>query len=164
MNLETRNVHLDHGWFMLDLGPVNVVYMDERVTDASYDRYIGCLRDDLASIAGTRRGVLYDVPDMKALSGERRAEVAEVLNEFRSTLASVNAAYTLVTPSRVVRGVVQMVFWLAPPPYPHRVVGTVPDAAEYLASKLPDLNADRWVHTYERTRGDLLGRMQQAAM
>lgn len=151
---------------MMDLGPVNVVYMDDRVTDASYNRYTDHLRDHLAGLAGTgrRRGVLYDVPDMRALSGERRAELAEVLNEFRSTLASVNAAYVLATPSRVVRSVVQMVFWLAPPPYPYEVVSAVGEGVSFLAAHTPGMDAAGWARDYGLARGDLLGRLHRAAM
>lgn len=146
---------------MLSRPGLSVVYMDPTVSNESFDRYLQALAKDFAAVSRskTRRGVLYDVPRPGVITASRRAQVAKVLNEFRDPLADVTAAYAMVTPSRVVRGILAAIFWIAPPPYAHRIVKTVRLGFDFIEERMPETDAEFLSREYQAVKTELLGRM-----
>lgn len=109
------------------------------------------------------RGLLYDVPRPGIITASRRAAVAQILNEYRDRLAESTAAYALVTPSRVVRGMLAAIFSMAPPPYAHRIVRSVGPGFEFLAERHPGLDAELLTREYLAIKPRLLERMAERA-
>jgi hypothetical protein len=120
---------------MLDYaGGVQVVYMDGRVTDASFDAYVAVTRKEIDERPESERvGVVYYVPQPSALSSARRRKLGEVLKAREDKLGRTTLAYAMATPSLTVRAGLRMLFWLAPPPYPNAVVATPLEAFEFIA-------------------------------
>ena len=128
---------------MLDyIGDTQVVYMDGRVTDASFDAYLAALVGDIdGRDESARIGVLYHVPEPSALSSARRRKLGNALKAREAKLARATLAYAMATPSAVVRNGLRMLFWLAPPPYPNAVVATPTEGFEFVARYQPGLDA-----------------------
>lgn len=125
---------VDLGWMLDYLGNTQVVYMDGRVTDASFDRYMAALVSEIDDRPDSARvGVMYHVPQPSALSSARRRRLGEALKAREAKLARTTLAYAMSTPSAVVRSGLRMLFWLAPPPYPNAVVASPTAAFEFLA-------------------------------
>lgn len=120
---------------MLDyIGDTQIVYMDGRVTDASFDAYVRALRVDIDERPDAARiGVVYHVPQPSALSSARRRKLGEALKAREQKLARTTLAYAMATPSAVVRSGLRMLFWLAPPPYPNAIVASPFEAFEFVA-------------------------------
>lgn len=154
---------VDESWFMFRRADLQLVYMDPVVSNDAFGRYVEQVRRDFAELDGRPRGVLYDVPRPGVMTATRRASIAKILNEYRETLAEVTAGYALVTPSPVVRGVLAAIFWIAPPPYAHRIVRTVGQGFEFLHERLPSLDAARMAREYESLKSELLRRMAGGA-
>jgi hypothetical protein len=79
-------------------------------------------------------GVLYDVPSTRAFDAMDRKEAAALLKAREAKLRKLTTAYAMATPSVLARGILNAVFWLAPPPYIYSVVSTVTEGLNYLAS------------------------------
>jgi hypothetical protein len=129
---------------MLDyIGDVQVVYMDGRVSDTSFDAYLRALQSDIDERAnGTRVGVVYHVPQPSALGSARRRKLGEALKAREAKLAQTTLAYAMATPSAVVRSGLRMLFWVAPPPYPNAIVASPLDAFEFIARFAPGLDPE----------------------
>lgn len=123
------------------LGPVLVVYVDARCSEQSFERQLTELAGAIDERDG-RAGVLYDVPSMRTLDARRRRAFTAMFEAHEERLAQTTAAYVLVTSSPVARGILRAMFWVAPPPYPHRVVSTTREGFAYLASEMPGLQGD----------------------
>jgi hypothetical protein len=151
----------DVGWFMDQLGDVQVVYMDGRVTDASFEHYLEAVAADIDARTEDRKiGVVYHVPQPSAMSAARRRKLAAVLKQREAKLARNTAAYAMATPSALVRGGLRMLFWLAPPPYPNAVVPTPVAAFEFVAKHMPGLVATELAAELERTTTQAAPEMQ----
>lgn len=150
LSAKRPNFLVDTGWFLGYLGRVQLVYMDGRIDDASYDRYLEALAQDIDDRATRDEAVaiLYHVPQPAALTSRRRSLLANVLRERESVVRKNTIAYALATTSALVRGGVKVLFWLAPPPYPNAVVAT-PDAGfDFLARYAPDLDTSKLSSRY----------------
>lgn len=135
-------------------------YVDQRITTESFKRHITALAHDIDEWpASNTRAVLYESPAPAAMSADQRRQLADVLDVRKAKLKSITAGYVMVTPSAVVRGVLTAVFWIAPPPYPYRVVATPEEGFQWLAGECPWLDATRSVERYLHLRSELLGRM-----
>lgn len=122
------------GWMLDYAGGVQVVYMDGRVTDASFDAYVAAMRKEIDERPESAcLGVVYHVPQPSALSSARRRKLGEALKAREAKLARTTLAYAMATPSLTVRAGLRMLFWLAPPPYPNAVVASTLEAFEFLA-------------------------------
>lgn len=131
------------GWMLDYLGDVQLVYMDGRVTDASFEAYLATVCNEIDERDEARRvGVVYHVPQPSAMSSQRRRRLGEELKSREDKLARTTLAYAMATPSAVVRSGLRMLFWLAPPPYPNAVVATPLLAFEFLARYMPALAPD----------------------
>ena len=151
---------IDRGWFMARFPGIVATYMDARVDDASYARFLFALAEDIdGSSLQQRRGVLYEVPEPGVVGADRRKALGLLLDARRERLGRITAGYVLVTPSAIARGVLTAVFWLAPPPYETHVNATLRDAFVWLAQRVPQLNAAESEHTYLNVRNSALTKM-----
>src|SRR4051812_16631744 len=99
------------GWFLDWIEDVQVVYMDGRVTDASFEGYLSAVARDIESrAAGDAASVLYHVPQPSAISTIRRSKLAALLKNHEQKLREITRAYAMVTPSLIVRSGLRMVF------------------------------------------------------
>lgn len=136
-------------------------YVDQRITPESFKRHLSALARDIdewPSESGVR-AVLYESPAPAAMSAEQRRQLADVLDARKTKLQRITAGYVMVTPSAVVRGILTAVFWIAPPPYPYRVLATPQEGFQWLATQCAWLDANRSVERYLHLRSELLGRM-----
>ena len=157
---EDKTCSVDRGWFSALIGSVHATYMDARVDDASYGRYLEALtRDIVTAPLGERHGILYETPDPGTSTAERRRKLAQILTTHHEKLARVTAGYVLATPSALARGLLTAVFWIAPPPYDHHVVATTYEGFAWLATRLPGMRASEYEETYRTVRESCLTRM-----
>lgn len=146
-----RYVRAEPGWFLAYLGNVQVVYMDGRVSEAGFVRYMEALAADIdgRSERDERVAILYHVPEPSAWSAKRRSALADVLKEREDLVRRNTIAYACATTSTLVRGGLKVLFWLAPPPYPNAVVATPRAGFDFLASFSPDLDPSLLQTGYE---------------
>jgi hypothetical protein len=148
------------GWMLDYTSGIQVVYMDGRVTDASFDAYVAVLRSEIDQRNTPERlGVVYHVPQPSALSSARRRKLGEALKAYEERLARNTLAYAMATPSAAVRAGLRMVFWLAPPPYPNAVVATPLEAFEFIARYRPALVPEELAADFARKVADAEPRM-----
>lgn len=141
-----------------------LTYMDERVSDASFGRYLEAVARDIdAAPPDQRRGVLYDTPTPGLTSAARRRQLGEILDTRKDKLRTITAGYVMVTPSTVVRGVLTAIFWLAPPPYDNKVVGSTVEGFRWLGERCSWFEPIATEARYARLRTDALARMPQDA-
>lgn len=139
------------GWFMGYAGPLELVYMDDRLTDASFDRYVAALARDIdARSLNANVAIYYHVTAPELISSRRRQQIGSVLAARKEKTAVCTAGYAAYTPTMIGRGVLTAVFWLAPPPYPHKVCANADEAMRFLASRRPDLDVAQAVSAHER--------------
>ena len=142
-------VHVPNGWpivarglLMAYLGPLCFVHIREGLDSEGQEVH----SRELARAIDVRSRedrvlVLYDVPDSIGIPALARSSIARLLNDRRDILRATTSAYALATPSAFVRGMLQGVFWVAPPPYPHAMFPDRRAALAFLANHLPGLDA-----------------------
>jgi hypothetical protein len=142
---------LDDGLLMAYIEDVMFIRIASDVTDRVFDRHLKELARsiDLRPVR-LRVGVVYDAMGRVDVSAERRQSIANLLLSRRDKLAATTAAFALATDAAVMRGVLRAVFWLAPPPYPWAIRGSVREALEYVRTEMPKLDVDRVLRGYER--------------
>lgn len=130
------------GWLMAEIGEVHIGYNDSRVGHAAQMAYLDCQERAIVAAAerGFRRCVINYVPSVK-MDSIARKRFGDMLNRHKEKLASTTMSYVMVTPSGVARGVMTAVLWLAPPPYPYAVVGTVEEATSTIQQVDNRINA-----------------------
>jgi hypothetical protein len=149
-NLSAHSLVVDRGWWQADLGGVLVTYMDQRMADDAYGRYLSNLASEIDGAAeSNRRCVLNEVPDAGSTTAARRKAAADILHARREKLSRITIAYALVTPSALARGALTAVFWLAPPPYPWRVPRDVGEAFRWFATFDGRLDAPTMLSRYD---------------
>lgn len=129
------------GLLMAHVGPLCFVHIRKGITpdgERTHERELARAIDARASDA--RVVVLYDVPSPLGISALARSSIARLLNERRRILRATTAAYALATPSAFVRGMLQAVFWVAPPPYPQAMFAEREPALAFLGSHLSELD------------------------
>ncbi len=122
---------------------LQICFVDANVvTDESYASYIRAVAEDIDTAPPGKRAVFYRSVGAQGMSASRRRALGEVLDARREKLREITRAFAFVTPSTVSRGILQAIFWFAPPPYPHKVVRSSLDALEYLHGHDPELDVD----------------------
>jgi hypothetical protein len=140
--LEPEALHVGDGWLKCRLGSVEVTFMDGVVPDASFDQYLALLARSIDEHPdGLAFGVLFHVPDIASQNHARRKMLADVLGPRREKLARSTSAYAMATSSPVVRALLRMVFWLAPPSYPTATVATPRAGFDFIAQHSRRANA-----------------------
>jgi hypothetical protein len=130
------------GLMMAMLDRLLVVHLDARLTPTSFARYRAAwLRAIDARAPQARAGALYAVPTWAGITARMRKDWADMLKSREQTLRATTAGMALVTPSLLVRGALNAVFWLAPPGYPYRVTESLGEGFAFLAQKVPLLDA-----------------------
>lgn len=132
----------DAGWYMDRIGMVDVVLVHGKLTQASFDHLLAAMcrsideRGDDEQVAA-----LYEVPEPALMESAWRKRMAEALKEREDKLARTCPGYAMTTRSVVVRAALKVMYWIAPPPYPNTIVGTVREACEFLGRCVPGLDA-----------------------
>lgn len=148
---------VDTGWWQADLGGVQVTYIDQRMKDDAFGRYLVMLARTIDESGMTeRRCILNDVPDVGSTPAARRKAAAAVLDARREKLARITTAYALLTPSALARGTLTAVFWLAPPPYPHRVCRAASEAFAWFAECDSRIDATAMTIRYDALKRRLM--------
>ena len=140
------------GLLMAKVGVVSFIHISSAL-DEEGERVHA---EELARMIDTRPvdvrvAVVYDVPESMGISALARSGIAKLLNERKEKLARTTAAYALATPSTFVRGMLQAVFWIAPPPYPHRMVASMAEALDFIALHVPHVSPAHALAEYEAT-------------
>src|SRR5438045_1871984 len=131
----------DAGLFMIYLGRVMFVRLEQRLTPEAFERYLSELGRAIDRRAeGRLVGVVYDVPEMGPMDARRRRRVADVLSSRQRGLSRTTVAMALASPSKAARGVLEAIHWMAPPVYAHTAVDTVAEALLFLRRFLPDVD------------------------
>jgi hypothetical protein len=146
---------VERGLVMAYVGKTMVVYADERVDEHGFERELSELQrafDMLRKyrIPGERNGALWEVPSFTLQDARRRQRIARILDQHHDMLRETTAGFALVTKSPALRGVLRAIFWLAPPPYPWQVVDAPRAGFDFLASKIPEIDAVAATAQYER--------------
>lgn len=127
------------GLLMAHIGRILIIHTTAESTPHSQRRHL----DELARAIDARTspiGVLYDVPATRASDAMDRKEAAALLKSREEKLRKTTTAYAMATPSMLARGILNAVFWLAPPPYTYAVVATVTEGLNYLAMHTEGVN------------------------
>lgn len=157
---ERRASVVDRGWFLDWIGDTQVVYMDGRVTDESYARYLATVGANLRGLTGEeRQSFLYHVPEPSTITHERRVKLGALLDAHADVIARVTVAFVMATPSTMVRLSLRMLFWMAPPRYPNRVVATPDEGFAFIATHHPAMPADA-PRLYQARLAELLPRLE----
>ncbi len=144
----------DTGLFMATLGRVIFVHIDERLTPQAFDRYLYELERSIdLRTAGYFVGVVYDVPELTLIDALRRRKIAELLQSREQRLAMTTVGVAVATPSKVARGVLEAIFWMAPPGYAHVAVNNVREALAFLQQYLPEVDPETYEFEYRRMLG-----------
>ena len=124
----------DAGWFVARYPHVHCTYVGPKVPDASFDALVQQLAQDIDDRGPSDRvGVLYYTPETSTMDSPRRRKVAKILNERKDKLAQTTAAYALATHSPFIRGVLNTLFWMAPPGYPYKIVNASGEGLDFIA-------------------------------
>lgn len=143
--------HSSPGLFFDAVHGIRTVHINANLSDPDFERLVQLMGDDIDQRTGEQAMcVLYEVPDM-GLTHERRLVVGRVLRERAQKLAELTKAYALVTPSYVVRGVLQAIWWLAPPGYPWAVRPDLESAFAFLAQHDSAIDAVAALAAYRQT-------------
>lgn len=141
----------ERGLFMATIGRVLFTRIDEHLDPQSFERFLIELERSIEMrTPGQRIGIIYDVPDIGLNDAVRRRRVADILREREITLGSTTAGFALASSSRIVRGMLEAIFWIAPPPYPHTTVEGVREGLEFLSQFLPDVDPEAYAFEYQR--------------
>jgi len=129
------------GFLMAAIDDVMFVYAQSDLSDAGFDHHLRELAAAIDDRAGdTRVGVIYDAGLTVSVDARRRKRSSEVLDARRDKLGRTTAAFSLVSESAVMAGILRAVFWLAPPPYPWSVARDIRGGLEFLAKHMPTLD------------------------
>lgn len=138
------------GWLVAHYPRVQCAYFGPEVDDPSFDAYLDRLQTDIDDRAGRRVGVLYYAPQTTAMDSPRRRRLAALLDANKETLGRSTAAYALATHSPFVRGLLTTLFWMAPPPYPYKIVATPTEGMAFLGEHLPGLDEATHTSSFEK--------------
>ncbi len=141
--LNPEELVIGEGWLIAHYPRVQCAYFGPKVSDRSFEDYLERLVKDIQDRPNARRtGVLYYAENAD-MDSPRRRRMAKVLDEHEDKLTRSTAAYALATSSPFVRGVLTTLFWLAPPGYPYKIVGTPEQGLAFIAEHLRGVDPQR---------------------
>jgi hypothetical protein len=150
---------IDQGLWMTHVPHLMLTRMTDKLTQRAFERYCEAWQRAIDARPNQARVVAaYDLPSWPGLNAERRSQWARMLKSRERKLRETTAAMTLCSPSALVRGGMTAIFWLAPPPYPHKVVETMDQAFDMAAEHQPAL----WPADCKNLYSALLGSAQSA--
>jgi hypothetical protein len=134
MSARPLEIEAGAGWIVARYHRVHCTYVGSRVSDSAYAELMDSLARDIDGRRVAQRiGVLYFTPETAEMDSPRRRRIAQVLNDRKDKLQQTTAAFALATHSPFVRGVLNTLFWMAPPGYPYKVVATPEDGLRFIA-------------------------------
>jgi hypothetical protein len=142
---------VDRGILMEYVGRVLIVRIEQGVSDRAVDRFMTEWTRGI-DIRGpnARAAALYDIPNWSDANAVRRMRFAHLLKSRQEMLRQTTKAWALCTTSRLVSGMVQAIYWMTPPPYPHTVVSTVREGFDFIQRHIPEVDAARYTASYAR--------------
>jgi len=102
------------------------------VTDASVAAFLNDLQANLDSERAY--ALVVDMTHTGKLTAKQRRQVGLHIAHNRERVRRIVRGIAIVTPSTVKRGVITAVFWLSPPPAPHRTFDTTGEAMRWALS------------------------------
>ena len=151
---------VDTGWYRARIGCVDVVFVHGKMTEESFEHFLdeACRSiDDCGE--DEQIPIFMEVSEPVLMDSRWRRRVAAALKERAEKLVRTRPAYAMVTSSLVVRSALNVIHWVAPPPYPHTVVGSVAEGFEFIARHVPGLDARELQIEYERRRDEVLTKL-----
>ena len=146
--LDTEALVIGGGWLIAHYPRVQCAYFGPNVSDHSFDEYLERLALDIQNRSARRKvGVLYYAEEAD-MDSPRRRRMAKVLDDHKDKLTESTAAYALATSSPFVRGVLTTLFWLAPPGYPYKIVGTPEQGLAFIAEHLRGVNSEALARSF----------------
>lgn len=109
--------------------PIVVVRWPRELSLADIDAHFADIRD--LGARGERMALILDMSESGVLSHMQRRHAAAHLAGLYQSIGEQIAGVAHVITSPVVRGMLASVYWLAPPPFETRVVGTVAEAVAW---------------------------------
>jgi hypothetical protein len=114
------------------VGAIVWVTPPEKSTDAAIEGVLAELREH-------QRGsepyvLLFDMSSAGILTPLQRKRVAAHMQETRENIRRMVRGLGIIAPSPIVRGVVVALFWVAPPPVPHRIFARRAEAVDWAES------------------------------
>jgi hypothetical protein len=152
----------DTGWYRDRIGSVDVAFVYDSMTEASFDHFLAEVCRSIDECADDERVAMFlEVRDPALMDSRWRKRMADALKARAQKLGRTRPAYAMVTSSIMVRSALKVMHWAAPPPYPHSVVGSIQEGCEFIARHVPGLDARELQIEYERRRADLLAGSRQ---
>lgn len=154
MNAAVRKIDqgiVDADWYLDRIGSVVTVRFFRKLTEASFDRFLAALCRSIDERSEDERWcMLVDAPQAVIVRSSWRKRLAAALDERKGILARTCMAYAIATPSLMVRSILKVVFWMAPPPYPVHIAGSVAEACDAIERHLPDMGSRALQAEYAR--------------
>ena len=154
--LEAENTVVDVGWYLIRAKHLQIVYLDENVEETSWQRFMDLNRQDLKAMIRDRSSIIYDIPRPGAINAVRRGELGDMMSRPHRRIESSTNCFALVTSSAEVKGSTRAIFWIAPPPFPHRTFSRFEDAFEFVQQSDARLDGARITAEYLQMRRALI--------
>ena len=147
----------DTGWYRDRIGNVDVAYVHGKMTESSFAHFLAEACRSIDECGDDERVALFlEVLEPAIMDSRWRKRMASAFKERAEKLRRTRPAYSMVTPSLVVRSALKVVQWAAPPPYPYTVVSSIEEGFEFIARYVPGLDARALQAEYERRRAVFL--------
>lgn len=110
---------LGDAWAIGWSSPVLFVLFHRQPSDRDFEHFIAAQAKDIDEWPGWyRRSVVHHATASGSLSAGQRQAAADMVSARRDKLSRICAGYVFCTRSGLTRGVIKVINWLAPPPYP----------------------------------------------
>ncbi|HEX2734057.1 MAG TPA: hypothetical protein VHM70_20755 [Polyangiaceae bacterium] len=114
------------GWALGWCPPVLFTLVTRVPTDAEFARLLQAVLADIDGWSSTeQRSVLHHLPVASQLTARQRQLISAELSKREDQLRRICCGYALCTDSALTRGLLRVINWLAPPPYPTYNAATV---------------------------------------
>ncbi|MCA9608982.1 MAG: hypothetical protein KC619_25450 [Myxococcales bacterium] len=116
--------------------PLCVDTMSGHATDAEVERYNARRAQRLA-----REGPHVQIVDARGaerMNADQRRRIADFNRDHRDAQAAWVAGVAFISDSTVIRGVLQAIYWLHPPPYPTAVFDELDAAMRWARARLAE--------------------------
>jgi len=154
----------DAGWYRDRIGissvtksSLDVAYVHGRMTEQSFEHFLAEACRSIDECRDDEQIAMFlEVREPALMDSRWRKRMAQALKARADKLARTRPAYAMVTPSLVVRSALTVLHWMAPPPYPHTVVGSLEEGFAFLARHISGADAEALQAEYEHRRAVFL--------
>jgi hypothetical protein len=146
------------GVLLAQIGPVRIMYVDGRISDAAGARLLDELeRWIVEAPEGARCFWMTHLPVTVQVDANHGRRWRELKSKYAAKINSVVVAEVTIAATAATRGLVQALTWISPNTYAHSIVGTLEEALDYLKDHL---GMDP--QTFERLYEQLLASMESS--